>query len=67
LTGRKLGELSERLRSCFRRIEPFVQARKYMRAVMSEMPTRNGWTIAEHVGDRTPGQDTAAAEQGGMG
>jgi SRSO17 transposase len=54
LTGRKLGELTERLRSCFRRIEPFVQARKYMRAVMSEMPTRNGWTIAEHVGDRTP-------------
>jgi SRSO17 transposase len=46
--------LSERLRSCFRRIEPFVQARKYVRAVMSEMPKRNGWTVAEYVGDRTP-------------
>jgi SRSO17 transposase len=46
--------LTERLRSCFRRIEPFLQARKYLRAVMSELPTRNGWTIAEHVGDRTP-------------
>src|SRR3954453_22204603 len=54
LAGRKLGELTERLRSCFRRIEPFVQARKYMRAVTSELPTRNGWSIAEHVGDRTP-------------
>lgn len=25
-----------------------------MRAVTSEMPKRNGWTVAEHVGDRTP-------------
>src|ERR1700704_4820406 len=28
--------------------------RKYMRAVMSELPKRNGWPVAEHVGDRTP-------------
>jgi hypothetical protein len=49
-----LGELTERLRSCFRRIEPFVQAGKYVRAVMSELPKRNGWTVAELVGDRTP-------------
>lgn len=54
LARRKLGELTERLRSCFRRIEPFVQARKYVRVVTSELPKRNGWTIAEHVGDRTP-------------
>jgi SRSO17 transposase len=38
----------------FRRIEPFVQARKYVRAMMSEMPKRNGWTVAEYVRDRTP-------------
>ncbi|MFV2104667.1 transposase [Micromonospora sp. LOL_024] len=25
-----------------------------MSAVASELPKRNGWTIAEHVGDRTP-------------
>jgi SRSO17 transposase len=42
------------LRPCFARIEPFVQAGKYVRAVMSEMPKRNGWTVAEHVRDRTP-------------
>nr|WP_223838820.1 IS701 family transposase [Saccharopolyspora pogona] len=54
LAERKLGELLEGLRWCFRRIEPFVQARKYVRAVMSEMPKRNGWTVAQHVGDRTP-------------
>jgi SRSO17 transposase len=50
----KLAELLEGLRSCFRRVEPFVQARKYGRAVMSEVPKRNGWTVAEHVRDRTP-------------
>ena len=54
LAGRKLGELTERLRWCFRRVEPFVQAGKYVRAVMSEMPKRNGWTVAELVRDRTP-------------
>jgi hypothetical protein len=46
--------LTERLRLCFRWVEPFAQARKYMRAVTSELPTRNGWTIAEYVGDRRP-------------
>ena len=25
-----------------------------MSALASEMPKRNGWTIAEHAGDRTP-------------
>ena len=25
-----------------------------MTALASELPERNGWTIAEHVGDRTP-------------
>jgi SRSO17 transposase len=30
------------------------QAGKYVSALVSEMPRRNGWTIAEHAGDRTP-------------
>ena len=42
------------LRPCFARIEPFVQAGKYLRAVMSELPERNGWSVARHAGDRTP-------------
>ena len=25
-----------------------------MSALVSELPRRNGWTIAEHAGDRTP-------------
>ena len=28
--------------------------RKYAAAVMSELPERNGWSIARHAGDRTP-------------
>jgi hypothetical protein len=35
-------------------VEPWLQAGKYTAAVMSGLPRRNGWTIAEHVGDRSP-------------
>ena len=31
-----------------------AEAGKYAAAVMSELPERNGWTIARHAGDRTP-------------
>jgi SRSO17 transposase len=51
---RKRDELLELLRPCFRRIEPFVQARKYLAAVMSDLPERNGWSIAKFAGDKTP-------------
>jgi SRSO17 transposase len=36
------------------RVEPWLQAGKYAAAVMSQLPRRNGWTIAEHVGDAAP-------------
>jgi DDE superfamily endonuclease len=42
------------LRECFVRVEPWLQAGKYVAAVASGMAKRNGWTIAEQVGDRTP-------------
>jgi SRSO17 transposase len=35
-------------------VEPWLQAGKYAAALMSQMPRRNGWTIAEHAGDRAP-------------
>ena len=35
-------------------MEPCLQAGKYAAALMSQMPRRNGWTIAEHAGDRAP-------------
>jgi hypothetical protein len=52
-------------------VERCLQAGKYAAALMSQMPRRNGWTIAEHAGDRAPDKtqrllsravrDTAAA------
>jgi SRSO17 transposase len=35
-------------------VEPWLQAGKYAAALMSQIPRRNGWTIAEHAGDRAP-------------
>ena len=42
------------LRGCFARTETWQQAGKYMSALVSELPRRNGWTIAQHAGDRSP-------------
>lgn len=42
------------LKPCFGRVEPFRQAGKYITALMSDLPHKNGWTIAEHAGDATP-------------
>ena len=39
---------------CFVRPEPWLQAGKYVGALASDLPKRNGWTIAERSGDRTP-------------
>ena len=71
LGRRKRAELLGLLRPCFVRVEPWLQAGKYAGALMSQIPRRNGWTIAEHAGDRTPDKtqrllnravwDTAAA------
>ena len=54
LADRKRAELLEQVRSCFARTEPWLQAGKYLGAVVSGLAKRNGWTVAEHVGDRTP-------------
>jgi SRSO17 transposase len=42
------------LRSCFARTGTWQQAGKYVSALVSGLPRRNGWTIAEYAGDRTP-------------
>lgn len=46
--------LHDRLRSCFARVEPFAQARGYLAGLVSDLPRKNGWTLAEHAGDATP-------------
>ena len=51
---RKRDELLGLLRPRFGRIEAFMQVRKYLAAVMSDLPERNGWSIAKFAGDRTP-------------
>jgi SRSO17 transposase len=71
LAGRKRAELLGRLRCCFARTGPWLQAGKYVSALASGLPRKNGWTIAEQAGDRSPGRtqrllsraawDTAAA------
>lgn len=47
-------ELPGLLRPCFARVEPWLQAGKYVAAVAGGMPRRNGWTIAQQAGDRAP-------------
>jgi SRSO17 transposase len=54
LAARKRGELLVLLRPCFVRAEPWRQAGKYVSALASDLPRRNGWTIAQQAGDRAP-------------
>jgi SRSO17 transposase len=51
-----LDDLMAAMAGCFRRWEPRLQARKYVRALMSDLPRKNCWAIAEHAGDATPGR-----------
>ena len=54
LAQENLDELHGRLSGCFARVEPLQQARKYVTGLMSDLPRKNCWTLAEHAGDRTP-------------
>ena len=54
LAVRKRAAMMGALRGCFARTETWQQAGKYMSALVSELPRRNGWTIAQHAGDRSP-------------
>jgi SRSO17 transposase len=57
--GRALREravLLDGLRSCFARVQTWLQAGKYLNALASDLPSRNGWSIGEQCGDRSPGR-----------
>jgi SRSO17 transposase len=54
LAARKRRELLDLMRPCFARPEPWLQAGKYLSALAGGLARRNGWTIAEHAGDRAP-------------
>jgi SRSO17 transposase len=51
---RERAGLLESLRPCFARTQVWLQAGKYVAAVMSDLPERNGWSIARFCGDATP-------------
>lgn len=54
LGKRKRNELLGRLRPHFARTAVFLQAGAYLLALMSNLPSRNGWSIAEFIGDKSP-------------
>ena len=61
MTDKELDEWSaDFLRFCarfadvFGRKEPRAQAIKYLRGLMSSVPRKNSWQVAEAVGDRIP-------------
>lgn len=47
---RAQAELMGMLRSCFARTGTWLHAGRYVDALVSDLPKRNGWTIAEQVG-----------------
>lgn len=54
--GVHLDGLMDAMAGCFSRREPRLQARKYVAGLMSDLPRKNCWTIAEHAGDPSPGR-----------
>jgi SRSO17 transposase len=42
------------VRSCFARTQTWLQAGKYLNALVSDLASANGWSVAEQAGDRTP-------------
>ncbi len=54
LACRNLDELMGCLAGCFARVEPRRQARKYATALISDLPRKNCWALAEQAGDAAP-------------
>jgi SRSO17 transposase len=50
----KLTELMGHLSVHFTRWEPVAQAGKYVRGLLSDLPRKNCWTLAEYAGDKSP-------------
>ena len=49
-----LDDLGDRIGSRFARSEPRERAVAYMRGLMSHIPRKNGWQLAEYIGEATP-------------
>jgi hypothetical protein len=51
----------------FGRVEPRRRARALVLGLLSDLPRKNCWTLAEHAGDATPDGTGAPAGPGGVG
>jgi SRSO17 transposase len=49
-----LDRLFDRVAGRFTRVEPRRRATRFVAGLLAELPTKNCWTIAEHVGDSSP-------------
>ena len=54
LAREKRNELTGRLAAHFTRREPVQQAGKYIDGLMSDLPDKNCWSLAQHAGDASP-------------
>jgi len=52
--GVELNLLKTRLGQHFVRLEPRQRAIRYLQGLMSQVPRKNGWQLAEQAGDTTP-------------
>src|SRR5437867_10297531 len=50
----KRAELLGLVAGTFARREARAQAGKYVDGLLADLPRKNGWTLAEHAGDRSP-------------
>jgi SRSO17 transposase len=46
--------VSHRFQNRFARVEMYQRAQHYVHALMQPLGRRNGWQVAEHIGDHTP-------------
>ncbi|MBC8642790.1 IS701 family transposase [Caballeronia sp. EK] len=51
---RELDELHERLAGLFRRAEPRQRSRAYLKGLLGTVERKNGWQLAEWIGEATP-------------
>lgn len=49
-----LRHLHQRIAACFARSEPRHHALLYLQAILSDLPRKNGWQIAEHARQLRP-------------
>ena len=52
--ARDLEQLGERIGTRFARAEPRTRVMAYLKGLMSDIPRKNGWQLAEFAGEATP-------------